>query len=145
MKVVASNRRARFDYDILETFSAGVILRGGEVKSCRMGRASLAGSYVSYRGATPVLRQMTIAKYPYAADEPHEPTRDRVLLLKKNEAERLRSLVAEKGVTVIPLEVRAGTFIKIVIAVARGRKRHDKRRAIREREVKRKLREGREV
>ncbi len=145
MKVVASNRRARFDYEILETFEAGMVLTGAEVKSCRMGHVSLAGAYVSYRGATPVMKQMTITKYPFASTIQDEPSRDRVLLLKKSEAERLRSLLSEKGVTIIPLEVRAGKYIKIAIAVAKGRKTIDKRRAIREREVKRGLREGRDV
>lgn len=145
MKIVAENRRARFDYEILGTVEAGVILTGPEVKSCRRGSISLAGAYVSFRGDVPVLRHATIAKYPYAADAPHEPERDRVLLLGKREAEKLRSSVAEKGITIVPLAVRAGKFIKISLGVARGRRKIDKRNVIREREIRRKLRERREV
>ena len=145
MTTFANNTKARFDYEILETFEAGIMLTGPEAKSCRMGRVSLAGAYVSFRGDVPILRHATIAVYPFAASVPHESERDRVLLLKKKEGGRLRSLTAEKGVTIIPLQMKAGTFIKVSIAVARGRKSIDKRKVIREREVKRRLREGREV
>lgn len=145
MKVVASNRRARFDYEILDTLEAGIMLTGSEAKSCRMGRISLAGAYVSFRGSVPILRHATIAKYPFTTDPSYEPERDRPLLLKKREAEKLRALSAEKGVTIIPLEVHAAAFIKLRLGVARGRKTIDKRKVIKEREVKRKLREGREV
>ncbi len=145
MKVVAGNRRARFDYEILESFEAGMVLTGPEAKSCRAGHASLAGAYVSFRGPKAVLRQMNISAYPFAKSVPHEPLRDRVLLLNQNELDRLRASLSEKGLTVIPLELKAGKFIKIVIAIGKGRKRIDKRRAIKEREVKRNLREGREV
>lgn len=145
MKIVADNRRARFDYEIQETLEAGLVLTGQEVKSCRLGHANLAGAYVSFRGQTPVLRQATISKYPFASGVEDEPTRDRPLLLKKAEAERIRSAIAEKGITVIPLQIRAGKYIKVVLAVGRGRKKLDKRRVIREREVKRGLREGRDM
>lgn len=145
MKVVASNRRARFDYEILWTLEAGMILTGPEAKSCRMGHVSLAGAYVSFRGGGAILRHATIAKYPYAADTLHDPERDRPLLLKKREGAKLRSAAVEKGVTIVPLEVRAGRFIKVLLGLARGRKRFDKRKVIREREVMRKVREGREI
>ena len=144
-KIVADNRRARFDYEILETLEAGLVLTGPEAKSCRMGHVNLAGAYVSFHGAVPILRQATISAYPFASGIEHVPTRDRALLLKKGEAERIRSAIAEKGVTVIPLRVQAGKYIKVTLAVGRGRKRLDKGRAIRDREVKRGLREGREV
>lgn len=145
MKVVASNRRARFDYEILETLEAGLVLTGPEVKSCRLGLVHLAGSYISFLGQTPVLRQATISKYPFTTDTDYAPTRDRPLLLKKKEAEKLRAAIAEKGITVIPLEIRSGPFIKILLAISRGRKKGDKRRVIREREVGRRIREGREI
>ena len=142
MKVVAVNRRARFDYDILETFEAGLVLTGPEVKSSRNGGVSLAGAYVSFLAGKALLKNAKIAPYKFAAKMPHEVERDRELLLKGKEAERIASLANEKGVTVIPLEVRAGRFIKVLLGVARGRKTIDKRQAIRKREVERRLRRG---
>ncbi len=145
MKTVAVNRRARYDYDLLERIEAGIQLTGGEAKSCRMGHVNLAGSYVSFLGGKPVLKNAKISKYAYAGPEqPHADVRDRLLLIKKPEAARLERSMSEKGMALIPLEVKAGRFIKITIAVARGRKKLDKRQAIKERETGRRLREGRE-
>ncbi len=145
MKPVAQNRRARFDYEILETFEAGIILTGPEVKSCRMGHISLAGSYVSFLYGKPVLKGMSISKYPYASGlVPFGEHRDRELLLKKSELAKLERATEEKGMTLIPLEVRAGKYIKVLIGVCRGRKKMDKRQVIKEREAGRRLREGRE-
>ena len=142
MKVVAANRRAKFDYEILETVEAGIQLTGPEVKSCRLGQVNLAGSYVSFLGGKPVLKQMKISPYKYAGNmADYEPGRDRPLLMKKSELTRLEAAQAEKGVAIVPIEVRAGKFIKIAIALGRGRKRLDKRQRIKEREVSRKLRE----
>ncbi len=144
--VVAKNRRARFDYDILETIEAGIVLTGGEVKSCRAHGVNLAGAYVSFVGGKAALKQASIAPYRYArAEDAGDPKRERALLLSKSQMERLQSFAAEKGVTIIPLEVVAKKFVKVLLGVARGRKRFDKRSAIREREMGRKLREGREV
>lgn len=142
MKTVAQNRRARFDYEILETIEVGVILSGPEVKSCRRGSVHLAGSYVSFRNRDAILRNATIAPYPFARQDAYTPTQDRVLLLTKKEHEYLRRAIEEKGVTVIPLEVRAGKYIKLLIGLARGRKKHDKRERVRERETMRHLRQG---
>ena len=146
MKVVAANRRAKFDYEILETVEAGITLTGPEVKSCRLGQVNLAGSYVSFLGGKPVLKQMKISLYKYAGNQPdYDPGRDRLLLLKKSELARLEASQAEKGIAIVPLEVRAGKFIKIAIVLGRGRKRLDKRQRIREREMGRNLREGKEA
>ncbi len=145
MKTVAVNRRARYDYDLLEKVEAGIELTGGEAKSCRMGHVNLAGSYVSFLGGKPVLKNAKISRYAYAGPEqPHADTRDRLLLLKKAESAKLERAVAEKGMALIPLEVHAGRYVKVTIAVARGRKKLDKRQAIKERETGRRLREGRE-
>lgn len=141
---MAKNSRARFDYEILETVEAGLILSGPEVKSCRQGKVHIAGSYVSMRGADVVLRSATIAAYPFAQLEGYNPTQDRVLLLRKSEGEKMKRALQEKGVAVIPLEVRAGKFIKIVLGFGRGRKRHDKRHRIRDRETLRRLQQGKE-
>lgn len=146
MKIVAQNRRARFDYEIVETLEAGLVLTGSEVKACRAGRASLAGSYVTFRGGSPLLKNAKITKYDKTgSDVLHEEGRDRPLLLKRTELEKLERSTEEKGMTLIPLELRAGKFIKVLLGVARGRKKGDKRQAIKERESKRRLREGREV
>lgn len=146
VKIVAANRRAKFDFEILDTVEAGILLTGQEAKSCRGGHVSLAGAYVSFLGGRPLLKHIKIAPYTYALPLPtYDPERDRELLLKKSEAERLEAMTAEKGVTVVPLEVRAGKFIKVLLGIARGRKRIDKRQRIREREMGRKIREGREI
>lgn len=143
---MAQNRRARFDYEMLESIEAGIILMGPEVKSCRAGQVSLAGAYVSFLGGKPMLKHATIAKYAYAASvADYDPERDRELLLGKSQSIRLQSSVAEKGISIIPLEVRAGKYIKVLLALARGRKTIDKRQRIKEREMDRRIREGRET
>ncbi len=145
MKVVAQNRRARFDYEIIDTVEAGIMLSGQEVKSCRMGNVNLSGAYVSMLGTGVILKQAKIAAYPFASGlEGYEPGRDRILLLKKEESKKLQTLLDEKGVTVIPLEVKAGKFIKVVLGVGRGRKRFDKRQKIKERGLERKMKKGEE-
>ena len=146
MKLVAQNRRARYDYEILETVEAGIILTGPEVKSCRKGHINLAGSYVSFLGGRPVLKGAGISKYAFSGpDVAHDEHRDRQLLLKKTELGKLQRATEEKGMTLIPLEVRSGKFIKVLIGVCRGKKKTDKRQTIKEREVGRRLREGREI
>lgn len=139
-KTVAANRRARHDYDILETAEAGMVLTGPEVKSCRMGRVNIAGAYVSFLGRIPRLKGANISLYPYARVPDYDPHRERTLLLKEREAERLWSFAEQKGCTVIPLEVTAGKYVKVLLGVARGRKRYDKREKIRTRDVERRLR-----
>ena len=146
MKVVAQNRRARFDYEIIDTVEAGIILTGPEVKSCRLGQVSLLGSYVSFHGGKPVLKQAKISPYAYSGPMPeYDPGHDRELLLRKNQAAKLEAMQSEKGISIVPLEVHAGKFIKVLIGIGRGRKRLDKRQRIKEREIGRKMREGREV
>lgn len=145
MKIVAKNRRAHFDYDILDTVEAGVMLTGPEVKSCRNGNMNLSGAYVSFLGKNIVLKKAKIAPYRYTSDPHYDPERDRELLLKNAEARHLMSKGAEKGIAVIPLEVRAGRYIKILLGLARGRKRFDKRQHIKEREIMRQLQQGRDL
>lgn len=145
MKVVAQNRRARFDYDIGETVEAGMVLTGQEAKSCRLGQVSLAGGYASFHGGKPLLKHVKITPYKFASGlEGYDPGRDRPLLLRKTEAIRLEQAAAEKGATIIPLEIRAGRFMKVLLGVARGRKRLDKRQKIKEREMDRRQRMGKE-
>jgi SsrA-binding protein len=122
------------------------MLTGGEVKSCRAGDVSMAGAYVSFLHDKPILKHVKINRYRYAdASQQHEPERDRFLLLKAPEAKRLREAATQKGITIVPLEMRAGKYIKVLLGVARGRKTLDKRQRIKEREVGRRIREGREI
>lgn len=141
MKVVAKNRRARHDYEILDTIEAGIILAGHEVKSCRDGQVNLSGAYVSFLDDKPLLKNMHIAPYRHASGlEGYEPEHDRTLLLKKNEMARLQVATQQKGVTIIPLEVRVDKFVKVILGTGRGRKKYDKREKIKEREITRRLR-----
>lgn len=137
MKIVAKNRRATFDFEILETFEVGIQLTGQEVKACRMNLADLSGAYVSFTHATPVLKKMTIRPYPFASNALlQDPSRDRILLLHTKEIDQLKRATDEKGMSVIPLEVKAGKYIKVVLGLGRGRKQYDKREKIKEREAK---------
>lgn len=145
MKPVAKNRRARFDFDIVDTVEAGIALSGPEVKSCRSGHISLAGAYVSFFGDVPLLKNAKIAKYAFSADPEYQDVRDRTLLLKKSEAEKLKRAVEEKGTTLVPLEVRAGKYVKVLLGLGKGQKRVDKRQKIKERDIGRRVREGREI
>ena len=145
-KIVAQNRRARHDYDILETVEAGIQLTGQEVKSCRNGGINLSGAYVSFVSGSPVLKGAKISPYGKAsALEGYVPHRDRLLLLQKAQRANLEASSDQKGLAVIPLEVRAGKYVKILLGVGRGRKKYDKRQKIKERGMERKLRRGEEV
>ncbi len=137
MKIVAQNRRAKFDYEIVETYEAGIQLLGWEVKACRMNLADLSGAYVSFRGKKPVLKKMTIRPYPFASNViPDDTTRDRLLLLHARELSKLETASEEKGMTIVPLDIKAGRHIKVTLALGRGRKKFDKREKIKERESK---------
>ncbi len=138
VKVVVRNRRARHDYYIEETIEAGIALIGSEVKSLRMGRASLQDSYAEIVGNEVILRNAHIDQYEPAARLNHDPLRPRRLLLHKNEIRRLASKVSQKGYTLIPLSIyfRDGKA-KVELAVARGRKTYDKREAIKQRDIQR--------
>ena len=137
-KVVVRNRRARHDYYIEETIEAGIALIGSEVKSLRMGRASLQDSYAEIVGNEVILRNAHIDQYEPAARFNHDPLRPRRLLLHKSEIRRLASKVSQKGYTLIPLSIyfRDGKA-KVELALARGRKTYDKREAIKQRDIQR--------
>lgn len=137
MKTVAQNRRARFDYEIVDTYEAGIRLLGWETKACRMNLADLSGAYVWFNGDVPLLKKMTIRPYPFSSGiDPADTTRDRLLLLRAKEIEKLKTASDEKGMAIVPLEVKAGRHVKLVLALGRGRKRFDKRQKIKERESK---------
>jgi SsrA-binding protein len=145
MKIIAKNRRAHYDYDIVDTIEAGIMLTGQEVKSCRAGNINLSGAYVSLLGGRPTLKNATIAPYKFASGlENYQPGRDRELLMRKREAQKLESELAEKGVSLVPLEVKAGKHIKVLLGLGRGRKRIDKRQRIKEKDMQRKMKKGEE-
>ena len=139
-RVVATNRRARHEYEILETFEAGLVLRGTEVKSLRDGQVNFKDSYATVRNGEAWLRGCHISPYSHGTDANHEPERDRKLLLHKREINRIMGKSAEKGLTVVPLKIYfKGGRIKIEIGLARGKKLHDKRATLRERETRREM------
>lgn len=145
MKVISQNRRARFDFEIIETVEAGMQLTGQEAKSCRMGHANLSGAYVSFLSGKPILKNATISRYTYSSKiDPYDEKRDRPLLLSSHEIRKIRAKAEEKGFAVVPLEMRVGKFIKLLVGLGRGRKKIDKRQRVKEREVERKLKAGQE-
>ena len=140
-QTICKNRRARFDYLIEETVEAGIVLVGSEVKSLRAGKANLVDSYARIGDGEAWLMKANIALYEQANRENHDPVRPRKLLLHKNEIHRLAGKVRERGRTLIPLELyfERGRA-KVELALARGKRRHDKREAIAKRESDRQLR-----
>ena len=138
---LADNSKARFDYEILEKFSAGLELLGHEVKSIRNGGASLAGSYVSIRGKEAFLLGANINPYqPKNIAGDYDPRRARKLLLDKSEIEELETAENTKGLTIVPLSVyNKGRFLKLDLAIARGKKKFDKRQSIKKRDTEREL------
>lgn len=139
-KTIAENRRARFDYELLDRYEAGVVLTGTEVKSLRNGRATLAQSYADVRDGEVWLNGMEIATYDQGNRANHEPMRSRKLLLHRREIERLNATVREKGLTLVPtrLYFKEGR-VKVEVAVARGKDRGDKRQTIADRDAKRQM------
>ncbi|NUN53539.1 MAG: SsrA-binding protein SmpB [Planctomycetaceae bacterium] len=134
---VARHPKARFLYEILETFEAGLSLVGSEVKSLREGKAQLQESYAKFKGAELWLLKCHIQEYRNGAYANHEPTRPRKLLLHRHELSRIRAKVTQKGLTLVPLALYFNErgLAKLDFALARGRKLHDKRDAIRRREA----------
>ena len=139
-KQIAENRRARYDYELLERFEAGIVLTGTEVKSLRDGRVTLAQSYADVRDNEVWLLGAEISVYAQGNNANHEPTRDRKLLLKRSEIADLVGKVREKGQTIVPtrLYFKDGR-VKVEIALARGKEKGDKRRDIADRDAKRQM------
>ncbi len=140
LKVVVRNRRAHHDYEILDRFEAGLVLQGSEVKSLRAGKASLADAYAAPQGSEYFLLNLHIAAYEKASIDPHNPLRPRKLLLHKNQIRRLLTRTQERGLTLIPLQIYfRGHLAKVELALARGKRKYDKREAIAKREADRDL------
>jgi SsrA-binding protein len=134
-KVVAANRKARFNYAIGETFEAGIVLTGSEVKSLRAGKATIAESYADARGGELWLINSNIPEYLQASRFNHAPKRARKLLLQKREINRLTGAVEREGMTIVPLKLYFNEKgrAKVEIALARGKKLHDKRETLKKR------------
>ena len=140
VKVVATNRNARRNYTVLDTYEAGLALLGSEVKSMREGRMELKDSYGDIRRGEAFLVGAHISPYGFARDGGHLPERDRKLLLHRNEIDRIAGALAEKGLTLVPLQVyfKDGKA-KVELALARGKTTVDKRQTLREREHAREI------
>ena len=139
-KVISTNRKAFHDYAILETYEAGLVLKGTEVKSLRAGQVNFKDSYATVKQSEMWLLGCHIPPYSHGTDANHDPERDRKLLLHRKEITRLVGKVAERGLTVVPLKLYfKGGRAKIEIGLARGKKLHDKRATLRERESRREI------
>lgn len=139
-KIVSENRKARYNYFIEDTYEAGLVLLGTEVKSLRLGRAHLKDSYARLKKGELYVYQMHIGAYPFAYHGNHDPQRPRKLLMHKREIKKLYGKINERGFSLVPLRIY---FIngkaKITLALAKGKRKYDKREAIRRRDEKRDL------
>lgn len=142
--LVGENRKARFQYEILDTFEAGLVLRGTEVKVLRQGKISLDEAYARVDGGELWLIGANIPEYSHGNLQNHDPKRKRKCLLHARELKKLHDQSRIEGLTLVPLRVYFGSrgFAKVTIGVARGRKLHDKRQHIKEKEAKREIRQA---
>ena len=137
-KTVATNRKARFEYQLLDTYEAGLVLKGTEIKSVRKGQISLQEAYVRTDGKQAWLVGAHIAPYEHASAFQHDPDREKKLLLNKHEIRELYDAVRIKGLTIIPVRVYLkGGRAKVEIAIAKGKKKYDKRESIKKRDFER--------
>ncbi len=140
IKIITDNRRARYEYHLDDRFEAGIELQGSEVKSLRAGKANLQDAFAAIKGGQAVLHNLHIAPYVHGGYANHEPVRPRRLRLKKAEIEKLQKATDQKGLTLVPTKLYfKNGWAKVEIAVARGKKLHDKRHDIAERDAKRRM------
>lgn len=139
-KIIATNRKARYNYEISDTYEAGLVLLGSEVKSLRAGQANFADSYGHIRDGEAFLVGFNIAPYSFAREGGHEPDRTRKLLLNRREIDRIRAALDERGLTLVPLSIyfRNGKA-KMELGLGRGKRAYDKRQSIKERDSKREM------
>jgi SsrA-binding protein len=144
IKIIAQNRKARFNYIIDDVFEAGLVLKGTEVKSLRQGRVNLKDAYARIKDGELFVYQMHISPYPFAFYDNHDPLRPRKLLMHKREIQRLTGKVNEQGYTLVPLKIyfKKGK-VKLSLALARGKKKYDKRETIRRRDEQREMERAR--
>jgi len=142
MKIIASNKKAYFNYEIIESLEAGIALFGSEVKSLREGRVSLRDSYAEIKNGEVFLLHMNISPYEQANIFNHEPLRERKLLLHRQEIKRLIGKIREKGYTLIPTKVILNEKgkVKVEVSLAKGKRTYEKKRAIKERDLEREVR-----
>ncbi len=138
------NKRASFDYEFLETLTAGIVLTGTEIKSIREGKASLSDAYCYFVGNELFVKNMHVAEYWWGSFNNHDPRRDRKLLLNRKELNKLQRKHKEKGLTIVAtrLFVNENGYAKLDIALARGRKAYDKRENIKEKDLRREMDRG---
>ncbi len=130
-QVIARNRKARHDYEIISSIEAGIELRGSEVKSLRDGKLNLSDAYAMWHNGQVVLRNLHISPYKMSGLDPLDPTRERRLLLHKKEIAKLRAKIEQKGMSLIPLEIYfKGKLVKVELGLGVGRKKYDKRQVI---------------
>lgn len=138
-RIIAKNKKARFDYHILDTFEAGIVLKGSEVKSIRQGKASLSDAFAQVVGGEVFLFNMHISPYEKAGDI-LDPKRDRKLLLSKNEIRKIEGKLKNEGLALVPLELYfKRSLVKVSLAVAKGKKKYEKRDKIIKKEQKREI------
>ena len=143
VKVVAKNKRAYFDYEVIEKFETGIVLTGPEVKSIKAGHVQMKGNFATVWDRRVWVENMHVSPYAYAGPNQSEPMRKRELLLRKREIDHLAGQAAQKGLTLILLEIylKKG-FIKTLLGVCRGKKMHDKRQVMKERAVNKEINQG---
>ncbi|MDD2694262.1 MAG: SsrA-binding protein SmpB [Candidatus Gracilibacteria bacterium] len=135
---IAENRKALFDYEIIEEFEAGIVLAGAEAKSIRLGQVNLKGSYINTHSGRPILVGCHISEYKNNSTTKLDPKRERLLLLSQKEILRLSQKVKEMGATVVPIEIYSkGNLFKVRIALAKGRKKWEKKQVLKERDLER--------
>ena len=140
-QVNIKNKRASFDYELLDTYQAGIVLTGTEIKSIRLGKASLVDTFCFFNNGELWVKNMYIAEYFYGTYNNHQARRDRKFLLTKKELQKIQRLSKESGFSVIPTKIYISDkgLAKIIVAVAKGKKVYDKRESIKEREDKRQM------
>lgn len=138
IKIIALNKKAKFNYEILEKFEAGIVLSGNEIKSIRLGKINLSESYISPKNGELWLENAYINEYSHSSEKHYSPTRKRKLLMHRQEINKLTGRVEKKGLTIVPLSIylKKG-MAKLEVALARGKNAPDKRKTIKERELKR--------
>lgn len=140
LKLIHKNKKAYFDYEILQEFKAGIMLLGPEIKSVRKGEVNLKGSYISLQQDRPVLKGAHISRYAFDTSKTYDPFRDRPLLLQQKEIDKIQAQLNTQGVTLVPLYIGLdGKYAKVQIALARGKKQHDKRETMKSRDTKRQI------
>ena len=140
-QITIKNKRASFDYELLETFTAGIVLTGTEIKSIRLGKASLVDTFAIVERGEVWVKNMYVAEYAFGTYNNHAPRRDRKLLLNRKEIRRLQTATKDRGFTIVPtrLFINERGLAKLALAIARGKKEYDKRQSIRERDDRREM------